>query len=346
MDSKFSKAQQEAKEYVEKYNLEKLIGDMLNALVYAKDPSPNVFIIKYLANITNSDELKQNSIFIGDPPAPHHETIKEEKPVHEVKDSLEDKSPDLPKKLETHVPAPVILPRIGMPHSEEPKAETLKSSGHDALKPQDQKLDKPEPEKTEKTEKTHHDHKDEKKHEDSHAEKAKQDLGEKALEKEVEKHDKLEASVAKVEDKPVIAEVKHEVVESGHEKVEVKYQDEGTGDKHEKVEEPHHAVVVEEIGKSDHIAPEAHVPSQEHHEKQESHPVVHDDPKPAVPIEESKGAPDSVPQPEPTSDSHPVVEKKDLASEHHETTEVQSEIHPSPPQPSEPVAGINETNSS
>ena len=46
MDHKLSKAQIEAKTYVDTHNLEKIIGDMLNSLVYAKDPYPTVFMIK------------------------------------------------------------------------------------------------------------------------------------------------------------------------------------------------------------------------------------------------------------------------------------------------------------
>ena len=70
MEKNFSKAQQEAKAYVEYHGLEKLIGDMLNALVYAQDPSPPIFMIKYLASFVPSDELAAKEIHIGAHPSP------------------------------------------------------------------------------------------------------------------------------------------------------------------------------------------------------------------------------------------------------------------------------------
>lgn len=65
MEHKLSKAQIEAKSYVETHKLEKIIGDMLNALVYAKDPHPTVFMIKYLASLAGPSELQENGIVIG-----------------------------------------------------------------------------------------------------------------------------------------------------------------------------------------------------------------------------------------------------------------------------------------
>ncbi|OMJ83451.1 hypothetical protein SteCoe_15619 [Stentor coeruleus] len=65
MEHKLSKAQIEAKTYVETYKLEKIIGDMLNALVYSKDPHPTVFMIKYLASLAGPSELQENGILIG-----------------------------------------------------------------------------------------------------------------------------------------------------------------------------------------------------------------------------------------------------------------------------------------
>jgi hypothetical protein len=65
MEHKLSKAQIEAKTYVETHKLEKIIGDMLNALVYAKDPHPTVFMIKYLASLAGPSELQENGIIIG-----------------------------------------------------------------------------------------------------------------------------------------------------------------------------------------------------------------------------------------------------------------------------------------
>ena len=65
MEHKLSKAQIEAKTYIENNSLEKIIGDMLNALVYSKDPYPTVFMIKYLANLASSNELADHGISIS-----------------------------------------------------------------------------------------------------------------------------------------------------------------------------------------------------------------------------------------------------------------------------------------
>ena len=64
MESKLSKAQQEAKMYVDKHKLEQLIGEMLNSLVHAKDPFPVIYMIKYLAGLCKEDELAQNGIIV------------------------------------------------------------------------------------------------------------------------------------------------------------------------------------------------------------------------------------------------------------------------------------------
>lgn len=71
MESKLSKAQQEAKMYVDKHKLEQLIGEMLNSLVHAKDPFPMIYMIKYLAGLCKEDELAQNGIIVkGAAPQP------------------------------------------------------------------------------------------------------------------------------------------------------------------------------------------------------------------------------------------------------------------------------------
>jgi len=71
MESKLSKAQQEAKMYVDKHKLEQLIGEMLNSLVHAKDPFPMIYMIKYLAGLCKEDELAQNGIIVkGEAPKP------------------------------------------------------------------------------------------------------------------------------------------------------------------------------------------------------------------------------------------------------------------------------------
>ena len=81
MENKLSKAQIEAKTYVEAHNLEKIIGDMLNAMIYAKDPNPTVFMINFLANYANSEELDEQGISI---PSIQHKKLDQKKPAEEV----------------------------------------------------------------------------------------------------------------------------------------------------------------------------------------------------------------------------------------------------------------------
>ena len=64
MEGKLSRAQQEAKMYVENHRLEKFVGEMLNALVHSKDPNPSIFMIKYLANTVSPEELANHGITI------------------------------------------------------------------------------------------------------------------------------------------------------------------------------------------------------------------------------------------------------------------------------------------
>ena len=45
-----SRAQEKAKSYIDEHNVEKIISEMLNSLVHARDPKPLIFMIKYLAN--------------------------------------------------------------------------------------------------------------------------------------------------------------------------------------------------------------------------------------------------------------------------------------------------------
>lgn len=62
--SKLSKSQQEAKAYIDAHHLEKQVGEMLNSLVQAKDPSPTIFMIKYLAGQCSPEELYENGVSV------------------------------------------------------------------------------------------------------------------------------------------------------------------------------------------------------------------------------------------------------------------------------------------
>ena len=46
-----SKAQAKARAFIDEHNVEKILGEMLNSLVHAKDPQPIIFMIKYLSNL-------------------------------------------------------------------------------------------------------------------------------------------------------------------------------------------------------------------------------------------------------------------------------------------------------
>lgn len=55
---KLSQAQKEAKNYIDHHNLESMLKDMLNALVHAKDPKPELFIIDYFSKRVGQADLK------------------------------------------------------------------------------------------------------------------------------------------------------------------------------------------------------------------------------------------------------------------------------------------------
>lgn len=75
MEHKLSKAQQDAKVYVERHQLEKVVGQMLNALVHTKDPSPITFMIKHLASLTTPQELAAAGIIINGQPQSQKQEI-------------------------------------------------------------------------------------------------------------------------------------------------------------------------------------------------------------------------------------------------------------------------------
>lgn len=60
MDSRKSQAQ----EMIEKYNLEPLLSEMLNSLVYRKIRNPELFMIKYLANHLSAEEKSKFGIHV------------------------------------------------------------------------------------------------------------------------------------------------------------------------------------------------------------------------------------------------------------------------------------------
>ena len=77
-----SKAQAKARSFIDEHNVEKILGEMLNSLVHARDPQPIIFMvssllalahlltlclrftvqIKYLSNLVTEQELNENGI--------------------------------------------------------------------------------------------------------------------------------------------------------------------------------------------------------------------------------------------------------------------------------------------
>ena len=82
-DSKhLSKAQAKARSFIDEHNVEKILGEMLNSLVHARDPQPIIFMvinyikvsfnlfimqIKYLSNLVTEQELNENGIQVAGP---------------------------------------------------------------------------------------------------------------------------------------------------------------------------------------------------------------------------------------------------------------------------------------
>jgi len=63
----FSKAQEKAKAFIDEHNVEKIVSEMLNSLVHARDNSPVIFMIKYLSNLVTEQELRENGIEVHGP---------------------------------------------------------------------------------------------------------------------------------------------------------------------------------------------------------------------------------------------------------------------------------------
>ena len=62
-----SKAQAKARQFIDEHNVEKILGEMLNSLVHARDPQPIIFMIKYLSNLVTEQELNENGIQVAGP---------------------------------------------------------------------------------------------------------------------------------------------------------------------------------------------------------------------------------------------------------------------------------------
>ena len=61
---RFHKAQEEARQYVNQHNLERVFSQLLNSVVQAKPFNPFVFLIKQLAKHVPDEELQEQGIII------------------------------------------------------------------------------------------------------------------------------------------------------------------------------------------------------------------------------------------------------------------------------------------
>lgn len=67
MENKVSNQQVEAKKFIEENDLEKIVSEMMNSLVYEKPKQPIVYMIKYLAGLLSDEERKLHSLVIPEP---------------------------------------------------------------------------------------------------------------------------------------------------------------------------------------------------------------------------------------------------------------------------------------
>mmetsp|Transcript_32891 Transcript_32891/g.57486 ORF Transcript_32891/g.57486 Transcript_32891/m.57486 type:complete len:187 (-) Transcript_32891:2501-3061(-) len=67
---KLSKAQKDAKDYIELHNLEGVLKDMLNALVHSKHTRPEIYIIEYFSKRVSDADLKSIGLYTH---VDHHE---------------------------------------------------------------------------------------------------------------------------------------------------------------------------------------------------------------------------------------------------------------------------------
>ena len=58
MDKKKPERQIQAKKYLDEYDIENVISEMLNSLLHDQDPHPYVYMIKYLASLITESEIK------------------------------------------------------------------------------------------------------------------------------------------------------------------------------------------------------------------------------------------------------------------------------------------------
>jgi len=71
-ENNLTERQRKIQQYLSKYRIEEVLGDLLNTLAHSLDPNPVVFMIKYLSNLCSKKELEENGIVINGPaPSPN-----------------------------------------------------------------------------------------------------------------------------------------------------------------------------------------------------------------------------------------------------------------------------------
>ena len=53
-NKQMSRAQEKAKTYMDEHNIEKILSEMLNSLVHARDPKPLIFMVTLSSTSLNS----------------------------------------------------------------------------------------------------------------------------------------------------------------------------------------------------------------------------------------------------------------------------------------------------
>ena len=76
MDKKLPERQIQAKKYLDEFDIENVISEMLNSLLHEKDPHPYVYMIKYLASLMTEEERKEFELEIPEPYPIAHPVVK------------------------------------------------------------------------------------------------------------------------------------------------------------------------------------------------------------------------------------------------------------------------------
>ena len=73
---KISERQRQAQKYLDEYDIQNVVGEMLNSLLHEKDQHPYVYMIKYLASLMTEDERKEFNLSIPEPYPSAHPVVK------------------------------------------------------------------------------------------------------------------------------------------------------------------------------------------------------------------------------------------------------------------------------